>query len=235
MEPKPSLLFVDPVTVPSTLVSALSLKFHVVPSLPQDAAAAVERKNPDVIVLNIHNDIEAGAEICRRLAQTLPSPSIPLMVLSQTDHSSVRISLFRSGADDFLALPVDPEELAARIEARLSKLQLLRQRRPTENVLNVGRLRLDLDRVEVRLDSQKIPLGPVEFKILSILARSLGQLRSRDEIEAFVWGEQRPASRALDPHINALRKKLYGSDLELRTVYGAGYTLRRVDASTKVV
>lgn len=97
---------------------------------------------------------------------------------------------------------------------------------PQEFIVTAGRLRLDLGRVEARIDGSKIPLGPVEYKILSLLARSLGQLQSRQDIETFVWGDERPAARALDPHINSLRKKLGGSDLELTTVYGSGYSLK---------
>src|SRR4051794_31474669 len=100
-----------------------------------------------------------------------------------------------------------------------------------EHVIVAGRMQLDLLRVEVKVDGERVSLGPLEFKILSILARSLGQLKSRDEIANFVWGENKPTSRALDPHINSLRKKLAYRGLELRTVYRAGYCLRLPEAS----
>ncbi|NJL24785.1 MAG: response regulator transcription factor [Calothrix sp. SM1_5_4] len=104
---------------------------------------------------------------------------------------------------------------------------------PDNRTIKAGSLFMDLDRVEARVGNERLPLGPVEFKILSLLARHLGRLRSRDEIEEFVWGDRKPASRALDPHINSLRKKLSGTDVELRTVYGAGYALRIKELSTQ--
>jgi DNA-binding response OmpR family regulator len=128
-----------------------------------------------------------------------------------------------------------PKAVLLECATGIQRLRELAGRVDPENVICAGRMRLDLDRVEAKVGDARIPLGPVEFKILSILARNLGRLRSRAEIEAFVWGEQRPTSRALDPHINSLRKKLLESGLELRTVYRTGYSLCLHEATPKVL
>ena len=116
--------------------------------------------------------------------------------------------------------------MCARIHGRLKRTRSLKNTAESSTVILLGRLRLDLDRMEARVGEDRLPLGPVEFKILSLLARRPGQMRSRDEIEDFVWGDRKPASRALDPHINAIRKKILNAALELRTIYGSGYALR---------
>ncbi|MBX3021596.1 MAG: response regulator transcription factor [Bdellovibrionales bacterium] len=235
MEFKPLLLFIDPVVAPDVLKPALQTKFRLSDAMPAEALSDLAVQNPDAILINARADVEGGAHLCRSMRMALHNPAIPIVVMAEADQPSVRIAYFKAGADDYFALPADPEELCARVEARISRLREAQERRISNHVIEVGRLRLDLERVEMRIGEGRVPLGPVEFKILSILVRGLGQLRSREDIETFVWGENRPASRALDPHINALRKKLQGSDLELRTVYGAGYSLRRLEASPKVV
>lgn len=235
MEPKPVLLFVNPVPSIEPLKPALLMKFSLNDVVPAAAVHHVEIRDPDAILINVHSEIESGTLLCKKLRQTLRDPAIPILILGDTDQPSVRIAFFKAGADDFFGWSTDPEELCTRLELRIKRLRAAQERMTLEHVIEVGRLRLDLERVEMRIGASRVPLGPVEFKILSILVRGLGQLRSREEIETFVWGDNRPASRALDPHINALRKKLNGSDLELRTVYGSGYSLRLLEASPKVV
>jgi DNA-binding response OmpR family regulator len=178
---------------------------------------------PDAILADVNMPGENGISLCRQLRARLARPQIPILMISAFDEPEARMRSFEAGADDFIAKPFHPDELRTRLHSRLKRL---REMEPSANVIVAGKLRLDLDRVEARISTDRVALGPVEFKILCLLARGLGQLRSRQEIENFVWGENRPASRALDPHINALRKKLAGSELELRTVYGTGYSLR---------
>jgi DNA-binding response OmpR family regulator len=169
-----------------------------------EAFELLDRHSPDAILADVHMPGENGISLCRQLRERLARPQIPILMISAFDEPDARIRSFEAGADDFIAKPFRPDELIARLQARLKRL---RDMEPSAaNVIVAGKLRLDLDRVEARIDSDRVSLGPVEYKILCLLARGLGQLRSRAEIEDFVWGENRPASRALDPHINALRK-----------------------------
>lgn len=184
----------------------------------------LDQNTPDAILVDVNMPGESGIKLCRELRSRLNKPQVPILMISAQDEPDARIQSFEAGADDFIAKPFRPDELFMRLSSRMKRLREMES--GTHNVIEAGRLRLDLDRVEARVSTDRISLGPVEFKILCLLVRGLGQLRSRNEIENFVWGENPPASRALDPHINAIRKKLKGSELELRTVYGAGYSLR---------
>ncbi|MFT3724534.1 MAG: response regulator transcription factor [Hyphomonadaceae bacterium] len=189
-----------------------------------EAFKLLELHSPDAILADVSLPGENGISLCKQMRARLVRSNVPILMISAFDEPEARILAFEAGADDFIAKPFRPDELRARLHSRLRRL---RQQEPASgNVIIAGKLRLDLDRVEARVAADRVALGPVEFKILCLLARGLGQLRSRQEIEDFVWGENRPASRALDPHINALRKKLSGSELELRTVYGTGYSLQ---------
>lgn len=226
MNSKPLLFIVDDEEeLRSFLSRLLQNDFQILcAASAAEAFALLDRHTPDAILADVHMPGESGISLCKELRQRLNRPQIPILIISAFDEPEARIRSFEAGADDFIAKPFRPDELCTRLQSRMKRH---RDMKPgTTNVIVAGKLRLDLDRVEARVCTDRIALGPVEFKILCLLARGLGQLRSRDEIENFVWGENRPASRALDPHINALRKKLTGSELELRTVYGAGYSLR---------
>jgi DNA-binding response OmpR family regulator len=189
----------------------------------KEAFDLLEEHSPDAVLVDLEAD---GIDFCRRLRPCLRRAETPIVVLSSLNDAGMRIQSFEAGADDYLLRPVDVDELRARMQIRIKRLRQLAAGHGEANVIVAGNLRLDLQRVEVKVGDKPVRLGQVEFKILALLARGLDQLSSREEIESFVWGERRPASRVLDPHINALRKKLAGSGLELRTFYGTGYALR---------
>lgn len=225
MTSKPLLFIVDDEPELRTFLQRLfEIDFRILAAESgEQAMTLLGEHSPDAIITDVRMPGTNGIDLCRRLRERLVKPNIPILMISALDEPETRMMSFEAGADDFIAKPFRPDELALRLQMRLRRW---RQMEPaTTNVIQAGKLRIDLDRVEARVSADRIALGPVEFKILSLLARGVGQLRSRREIENFVWGDQRPASRALDPHINALRKKLVGSELELRTIYGTGYSL----------
>lgn len=229
---KPLLFIVDDEPeIRNFLTRFLQNEFTVLSAASATEAFALLNSHvPDAILVDVHMPGENGISLCKQLRTRLARPQVPILMISAFDEPDARIRSFEAGADDFIAKPFRPDELSTRLHARLKRH---RDMEPVaSNVIVAGKLRLDIDRVEARISSDRVSLGPVEFKILCLLARGLGQLRSRHEIEDFVWGDKRPASRALDPHINALRKKLAGSELELRTVYGAGYSLRLKDVAS---
>jgi DNA-binding response OmpR family regulator len=231
---KPILFIVDDEEdIRRFLTGILQNDFEVVSAASvSEAVALLDQYSPDAVLADVRLPGEDGISFCRSLRARAHKPNLPILMISAYDEPETRMLSFEAGADDFIAKPFRPDELCVRLHSRIRRLKnLAGGAAGASSVIQAGKLRLDLDRVEARVSADRISLGPVEFKILCMLARGLGQLRSRDEIENFVWGERRPASRALDPHINALRRKLAGSELELRTVYGAGYSLRLKDSS----
>ncbi|MGE0528808.1 MAG: response regulator transcription factor [Bdellovibrionales bacterium] len=228
MDYKPVILIVDDeAQIRGYLTEVLSCSFRVLQAgSAVEAYALLENESPDLILTDILMPGESGIAFCQELRTRLARPSVPIVMLSALDEPETRIKSFEAGADDYIAKPFRPDELCARLSARLRRMRAVASKAEITNKIEVGNLSLDLARFEAKIGNERLQIGPVEFRILSLLARHLGELRSRDEIGSFVWGDKKPASRALDPHINALRKKLAQSELELRTVYGAGYALR---------
>ena len=149
------------------------------------------------------------------------SPALFLSALGEVDH---KVEGLKAGADDYLAKPFAPAELAARVEAL--------GRRTTEESpvtkLKAGDLEMDLLSRKVRRAGKKIDLQPREFRLLEYLMRNAGQVVTRTMLLEKVWDYHfDPQTNVIDVHISRLRAKIDKEFDEplLHTVRGAGYRL----------
>ncbi len=150
------------------------------------------------------------------------SPALFLSALGDVDH---RVEGLKAGADDYLAKPFAPAELAARVEAL--------GRRVADEVpitrLKAGELEMDLLSRKVWRDGKKIDLQPREFRLLEYLMRNAGQVVTRTMLLEKVWDYHfDPQTNVIDVHISRLRAKIDKEFDEplLHTVRGAGYRLQ---------
>jgi two-component system, OmpR family, response regulator len=150
----------------------------------------------------------------------------PILILSALSDVDERIRGLRSGGDDYLTKPFAFGELLARIDA-LSRRQ--RAESPSELVLQVGDLRLDLLSRKAQRGTRPITLQPREFKLLEYLMRHAGQVVTRTMLLEAVWDLHfDPQTNVIDVHISRLRAAIdKGFERPLlHTVRGAGYVLR---------
>lgn len=148
---------------------------------------------------------------------------IPIIILTARQDSFDKVRGFELGGDDYMTKPFWPEELVARVLARL--------RRPTlsssDGALVLGPLSLNADTRTVTLHDAPVDLTRVEFDILHELARRKEMAVTRRQlVERALPEENEGGERTLDVHISRIRKKLgeQGSTL-LQTVWGIGYKL----------
>lgn len=179
------------------------------------ALAALEGGEFDLVVLDLGLPGMDGIDVLRRARAG--GSLTPVLVLSARDTLSQRVAGLDAGADDYLVKPFEVEELLARARA-LGR----RQRGAATNVLEHGRLRLDPATFEVTCDERPVALQRREFMLLEKLLAHAGQVLSRAQLEAslYGWGGE-VESNALDVHIHNLRRKLYPE--VIRTVRGLGY------------
>jgi DNA-binding response OmpR family regulator len=195
-----------------------------------DGPSAVEQfvaRRPDVVVLDVMLPGFDGIEVLRRIRST--SDAYVLMLSARTEETD-RIIGLSVGADDYLAKPFSPRELVARIKA------LLRRPHMAETATDrheFGRLSIDIERREVRVDGQIVGLSALEFDLLSALAAKPGQVLSRRQLLERVWGfDYFGDERVVDVHIRNLRRALRDdadAPTWIATVRGVGYKL--VEAS----
>jgi two-component system phosphate regulon response regulator PhoB len=199
----------------------------VVARTGRKALEEVERRTPDLVVLDLMLPDLDGLEVCRRLRWQAETRSLPILIVSAKGEESDIVAGLELGADDYVTKPFSPKVLMARIR------NLLRRRRPAE-AESKGRLSpadgavvIDLDRHEVEVEGQPVELTPTEFGILRCLAGRPGFVRTREQIITAVHGETTVLSpRAVDVHMTALRRKLGEAGALIETVRGIGYRLR---------
>jgi two-component system response regulator CpxR len=189
------------------------------------ARAALERA-PDLVILDVMLPGLSGFEVLRRIRER---SAVPVVMLSARGEEVDRVVGLELGADDYLAKPFSPRELAARVRAVLRRGRAAGA--PVPAAFTVGDLELDPGAREVRRAGEPVELTGLEFAILERLARDAGQVVRREALYREVLG-RRPSSldRSLDVHLSALRRKLgaaAGGGERIKTVRGVGYQYLR--------
>jgi len=150
---------------------------------------------------------------------------VPILVLSARQGTEDKVGALSLGADDYMTKPFWPEELVARVRARLRRPRIENQR-----MRSVGALQLDLDSGAASLAGEALTLTPTEHALLAALAARPGVAMTRRALMAAALDPDRGATeRALDVHVSRLRKKLGEAHVVLATAWGIGYRLDAVD------
>lgn len=230
------LIIEDDERLANLIVSYLSKHQYDVAWYPRGDSAEQEiaRLNPDIIILDVMLPGKSGFDICRDI-QAWYTGYVLIMTASEDNLDEI-IGL-ELGADDYLAKPVEPRLLLARIRALLRRRQTdngLNHKQANEsttpkNNLHYGPLVINFDRHFVSLNQKEISLTTAEFELLSLLVRNAGTILSRDDIYSQVRGiEFDGLDRSMDARISRLRRKLSGDDESnsqqyIKTIRGKGY------------
>ncbi len=185
---------------------------------------AVDRvlaEQPDLVVLDLMLPGEDGLSICRRLR---PQWSGPILMLTAMGDEVDQVLGLEMGADDYVAKPVSPRLLLARIRA------LMRRKQPAKEDVSkvvVGSLVVDLGAREARIDEQIVDLTSAEFDLLWILAGNAGKPVSREDLVKELRGIAYDGlDRSIDVRVSQLRRKLAADPRHadrIKTVRGVGY------------
>lgn len=171
-----------------------------------------------LVVLDLMLPGADGLDVLKRVRG---EADLPVLVLSARQDARDRVRALELGADDFVAKPFWPEELLARVAARLRRPVLRR-----EGVLSLGPLELDVAARRAAVDGAELALTRVEFDLLAALAGRPGTAVPRTWLAEHVLDpEGEGGERALDVHVSRLRKKLGSAGARIATVWGIGYRL----------
>jgi len=144
---------------------------------------------------------------------------VPVLVLSARQDTADKVRALKLGADDYLTKPYWPDELVARVRARLRRPELRREDGRTK----VGALVLDGDARTVEVEGEAIELTKAELDVLLALARRPGSAMTRRALVDAAL--EQGSERTLDVHVSRLRKKLGDAGAQIATVWGIGYKL----------
>jgi DNA-binding response OmpR family regulator len=186
----------------------------------QRALEHIQQTSIDLVLLDIRLPDLSGLEVCERLR--LHRPELPVMMLTALDAVEDRVKGLRAGADDYLPKPFAFDELVARIEALLRRMD----RPQTSGTLEDGPLVVDPAARTCTYNGKDVDLTPTEFDLLAFLMARSGQALSRDAIHQEVWGHDFDrGTNLIDVYVNYVRQKLneVGCDPPIETVRGIGY------------
>jgi two-component system, OmpR family, response regulator RegX3 len=194
-----------------------------------DGASALELARSggyELLVLDVMLPDIPGTEVCRQLRSE--GSSVPILMLTARDAEVDRVVGLELGADDYVPKPFSRAELVSRVRAILRRRELDRAEAAAP-VRDVGGVRLDFARHEIRVDGEPVQLTPSEFKILALLAERPGEVFSRAEIMRHLWGSDHVGDEhPCDVHVSNIRRKIERHPARperLVTVRGAGYKL----------
>ncbi len=209
------------------ILRALQRKLRTAGYAVDTAATAAEalmkaaRRPPEAIILDLLLPDGSGTEVCREVRAW---STVPILVLSAVGEEREKIAALDAGADDYVTKPFSGDELLARVRA-----QLRRAAPATRPVLEVGELRVDLERRLVTMAGEPVSLTPIEYDLLRLFASNEGKLLTHPAILRAIWGPAyREESNYLHVYVSHLRRKLEPDPTRPRyllTQPGVGYRL----------
>jgi two-component system, OmpR family, KDP operon response regulator KdpE len=189
----------------------------------EEALAAAAMRPPDAVILDLVLPDKPGTEVCRELRQW---SSAPVILLSAVGEERDKVAALDAGADDYVTKPFGIDELLARLRAALR-----RSVAPGEPVVEIGELRIDLDRQSASLAGAPLALTPHEFRLLRLFMVNEGRLLTHPTILREVWGPKyQRESHYIHVYVSQLRRKIETDPARPRYILtepGAGYRLVR--------
>lgn len=216
----------DEASIAETLVYMLQQEGFAVTAFERGLPVleAAGKALPDLAILDVGLPDISGFELCRRLL-TL-APGLPVLFLTARSEEVDKLLGLEIGADDYIAKPFSPREVAARVRTVLRRLQ---KAAVPPSRLRVGQFELDEEAAMIRWCGETLPLTRYEFLLLKTLLHAPGRVFSRQQLMDLVWTDAEESfDRTVDTHIKTLRAKLRAINSELspiNTHRGMGYSL----------
>ena len=178
----------------------------------------------DLILLDLMLPGISGNEVCRIIRQT---SQVPIIMLTAKDSEIDKVVGLEIGADDYVTKPYSTRELLARMKAVLRRHTDAVPVSETPGIIEVGSVRMDIDRHIVEVHGEKVSMPLKEFELLELLLENVNRVLTRGQIIDRVWGHDYFGdTKTLDVHVKRLRSKIESDPARpehLITVRGLGY------------
>ena len=185
---------------------------------------ALEKRKPDLVLLDIMLPEEDGIQILQKLRQRKDTKKLPVIMLTAKGSEYDKVMGLESGADDYVSKPFGMMELLARVKALLRRTEDLRPAQESRYV--IGDLTVNRKRHEVFVKGEAVTLTKNEFDMLCYLLENKGMVLTRDQLLNQIWGYDFDGeNRTVDVHIRTLRQKLGDCGTYIETIRGIGYKI----------
>ena len=187
----------------------------------EEAMTSIGLAPPDAIILDLVLPDRSGTEVTRELRGW---SDVPIVVVSAVGDEAEKIAALDAGADDYVTKPFAVGELLARLRAALRRSGVT-----SSPVIEVGEIRVDLEKHAVTVGGELVHLTPREFELMRLFAQNEGKLLTHRTILRELWGPAyQSESSYLHVHISQLRRKIEPDPTRPRYLLnepGAGYRL----------
>ena len=226
MEQPTVLIVEDEESFVDALVVGLKREGFLV-KVAKDGSQAVDMFDvvrPDLVLLDVMLPKMSGIDVCREIRARSRVPIIMVTAKSAEIDTVVGLEV---GADDYVTKPYRLRELVARMRAVLRRVPRPDEEAVSGDVLEVGDVRLDPERHEVRVRGETVALPLKEFELLELLLANAGRVVTRDTLIDRIWGPHYVGdTKTLDVHVKRLRSKVEddpSSPRRITTIRGLGY------------
>ncbi|MGN0394598.1 MAG: response regulator transcription factor [Coprococcus sp.] len=216
------LLIEDDTMIVSEITYALEMEGYEVchATTIADACKFIEKRQFNLAIIDMQLPDGIGFDVSEKLENT----NTAVIFLTVVDDENTIVKAFDDGATDYIVKPFRIRELLARVRRVLS---IQNSQTANDNVICIGRVRINTDEAKVYVNDKMIDLTALEYRLLLIFANNQGVLLSRQQILDKIWDVDGNfvEDNTLTVYVKRLREKL-GNALNIETVRGMGY---RVD------
>lgn len=227
---KKRILIVDDDENIAELISLYLVKECFDTEIAADGEEALEKfkqYQPQLILLDIMLPGMDGYDVCREIRK---SCNVPIIMLSAKGEVFDKVLGLKIGADDYMIKPFDSNELVARVQAVLRRVQqneevVSDQVEKLSDCVKYDGLTVNLNSYSVIYNGTVIDMPPKEMELLYFLANSPNQVFTREQLLDQIWGyDYIGDTRTVDVHVKRIREKIKdGSNWSIATVWGIGY------------
>lgn len=208
----------------TSILSEYAKKNGYQPVLAFDGDQALSlfyQEKPDVVLLDVMMPKQDGFSVCKEIRL---NSNVPIIMVTARGEDYEKIMGLEIGADDYIVKPFSPNEVMARIQAIMRRIDLEER---LEKKVEVGNLKINFNTYKVLINQEELSLTKKEFEILWTLASNPNMVFSREKLLDAVWGyDYYGDSRTVDSHIKRLRSKVDQFDHKkwnITTIWGVGY------------
>lgn len=193
------------------------------------ALSTFHSEHVDIVLLDLMLPGMSGTDVCKKIRAT---SQVPIIMVTARDSEIDKVLGLELGADDYVTKPYSARELTARIRAVLRRgpetsTSESAAEGAVENILESGRVRMDVDRHIVYVDGEAVPMPLKEFHLLEYLLENAGRVLTRGQLIDRIWGSDYIGdTKTIDVHVKRLRSKIEpepSRPSHLVTVRGLGY------------
>ena len=190
----------------------------------KEALLELTSHTPDILILDLGLPDLDGTEIIQKVRQW---SSLPIIVVSARSDDNEKIQALDLGADDYLTKPFNVDELLARIRVANRRIKYMKEGKQDPLFTNGG-LKIDFNANTVYINNAEVHLTPIEYKLLSVMAKNVGRVLTHNFILKEVWNNALPSDeQSMRVYMASLRNKIetpLGVKL-IQTHIGIGYRM----------